>query len=311
MTRTIDVATAQYPIDALRDFDEFRAKAERWVQNAVNHGADLLVLPEYGGMELASLLPPDVRDDLHAQLDALQALRDAAIATWRALVERHGVTLLAPSMPWRVAPGRYVNRAWLLAPGHADFQDKQIMTRFERGPWGISPGDPDTDGALKVFDTPVGRLGVLICYDSEFPLLARSLVEAGAELLLVPSCTDTEAGYHRVRWCAQARAIEQQVAVIHSPTNGEALWSPAVDVNVGRAAVYTPCDQGFPPDGVLTRAHDDTPGWQFARLDLDAIAALRESGQVDNHNDWRHQRQRLQPARVSLRQALAGTARQE
>ncbi|KXS39406.1 MAG: nitrilase/cyanide hydratase and apolipoprotein N-acyltransferase [Halomonadaceae bacterium T82-2] len=294
MNRLCRVATAQYPIEAFRDMGEFHAKAERWVQNAVNHGAELLVLPEYGGMELASLLPAPVRDDLLAQREALQALREEALATWRALVERHGVTLLAPSMPWRIAPERYVNRAWLLTPGHADFQDKQLMTRFERGPWGITPGDPDHGGGLKVFDTPAGRLGVLICYDSEFPLLARRLVEAGAELLLVPSCTDTEAGYHRVRWCAQARAIEQQVAVIHSPTSGEALWSPAVDINIGRAAVYTPCDHGFPPDGVLTRAHDDTPGWQFAHLDLDAIAALRETGQVDNHADWQRQMTRLE-----------------
>lgn len=288
MTRAVEVATAQYPIDAFGDFSEFQSKAARWVQEAVNHGAELLVLPEYGGMELTSLLPEHVRDDLQAQLVELQPLRDDVVATWRALAERHGVTLLAPSMPWRLEDGRFVNRAWLFTPSAADFQDKQIMTRFESGPWGIAPGD-----TLKLFDTPAGRLGVLICYDSEFPLLARALVEAGAELLLVPSCTDTDAGYHRVRWCAQARAIEQQVAVIHSPTVGEALWSPAVDLNIGRAAVYTPCDHGFPPDGVLTLAPDATPGWQFARLDLDAIAALRTRGQVNNHADWTLQGERL------------------
>lgn len=295
MSRCIEVATAQYPIDEFHDFAAFRSKAERWVQNAVNHGAQLLVLPEYGGMELASLLPEPIRDDLHAQLHALQPLRDEAIATWQALVERYQITLLAPSMPWQTDDGRFVNRAWLLAPGHAAWQDKQIMTRFERGPWGIAGGDE-----LKVFDTPAGRLGVLICYDSEFPLFARALVEAGAEMLLVPSCTDTEAGYHRVRWSSQARAIEQQVAVIHSPTVGEALWSPAVDINIGRAAVYTPCDHGLPPNGVLTMANDATPGWQFARLDLDAIAALRETGQVDNFADWQRQQVQLQAPLVDV-----------
>lgn len=284
MTRAIEVASAQYPIDAFATFADFQAKAARWVQDAVKHGAELLVLPEYGSMELTSLLPEPVRDDLHAQLVELQPLRDDVVATWRGLAERHGVTLLAPSMPWRLDDGRFVNRAWLFTPTATDFQDKQIMTRFESGPWGIAAGD-----TLKLFDTPAGRLGVLICYDSEFPLLARTLVEAGAELLLVPSCTDTEAGYHRVRWSCQARAIEQQVAVIHSPTVGEALWSPAVDINIGRAAVYTPCDHGFPPDGVLALAPDATPGWQYARLDLEAIAALRISGQVNNYHDWRFQ----------------------
>lgn len=289
MARTLEVATAQYPIDTFTSFTEFQAKAARWVQDATNHGSQLLVLPEYGSMELASLLPASVRDDLHAQVHALQPMRDEVTATWQHLAQRHGITLLAPSMPWQLDDGRFVNRAWLFTPAGAGFQDKQIMTRFESGPWGISPGQD-----LKLFDTPVGRLGILICYDSEFPLLARSLVEAGAELLLVPSCTDTNAGYHRVRWCAQARAIEQQVAVIHSPTVGEALWSPAVDINIGRAAVYTPCDHGFPPDGVLTKADDSTPGWQFARLDLEAIHALRTSGQVNNHDDWTLQHERLE-----------------
>jgi predicted amidohydrolase len=298
MARTLEVATAQYPIDTFCSFADFQAKAARWVQDAVNHGSQLLVLPEYGSMELASLLPEPIRDDLHAQVSALQPMRDDVVATWRDLARRHGITLLAPSIPWQLDDGRFVNRAWLCTPAGIDFQDKQIMTRFERGPWGISPGQD-----LKVFDTPAGRIGILICYDSEFPLLARALVEAGAELLLVPSCTDTDAGYHRVRWCAQARAIEQQVAVIHSPTIGEALWSPAVDINIGRAAVYTPCDHGFPPDGVLSRAGDSTPGWQFARLDLEVIRELRHSGQVNNHGDWALQHERLDRAvkRLSLR----------
>lgn len=286
---TITVAAAQYPIDRFRHFDDFVAKASRWVKDAADRGADLLVFPEYGGMELSSLLPEAVIGDLSAQLEALQPLRDDALAVWRRLAMQHGVTLLAPSLPWRLADGRYVNRAWLITPdGRMGHQDKQIMTRFENDDWGVSAGD-----GLRLFDTPAGRLGVLICYDSEFPDLARALVEAGADLLLVPSCTDTPAGYHRVRLSAQARAIEQQVAIVHSPTVGEALWSPAVDINTGHAAVYTPCDHGFPPDGILTRGEDATPGWQLARLDLPLIRALREQGQVNNYHDWALQTQRL------------------
>ncbi|MGQ0335321.1 carbon-nitrogen hydrolase family protein [Halomonas elongata] len=285
----LSVATAQYPIEALEDMAAFRTKTARWVHDAASRGAELLVFPEYGGMELTSLLPEAERDDLQAQLHGLQPWREAFHDTWRELAITHGVTLLAPSLPWQREDGRFVNRAWLFTPGgDADFQDKQLMTRFETNEWGISPGD-----GLRVFDTPAGRLGVLICYDSEFPLLARALIEAGAELLLVPSCTDTQAGYQRVRLSAQARAIEQQVAVIHSPTVGEALWSPAVDINIGHAAVYTPCDRGFPPDGILVKSHDATPGWQFATLDLEAIAALRDRGQVDNHADWERQLERL------------------
>ncbi|MDN3522158.1 carbon-nitrogen hydrolase family protein [Halomonas ramblicola] len=284
----VTVATAQYPIDRLRRFDDFVDKANRWVADAAGRGAELLVFPEYGGMELTSLLPEAVLGDLSAQLEALQPLRDDYLATWTGLARRHAVTLLTPSLPWRVDDDRYVNRAWLITPdGRAAHQDKQIMTRFENDDWGVGPGD-----GLRLFDTPAGRLGVLICYDCEFPDLARTLVEAGADLLLVPSCTDTLAGYHRVRLSAQARAIEQQVAVVHSPTVGEAPWSPAVDINTGHAAVYTPCDHGFPPDGILIRG-DDAPGWQLATLDLPLIRALRERGQVNNFHDWPHQHSRL------------------
>ncbi|MDR5866295.1 carbon-nitrogen hydrolase family protein [Halomonas koreensis] len=289
--RPVTVATAQYPIEAFADLAGFAAKAARWVREATSRGAELLVFPEYGAMELASLLPEAERGDLQAQLHGLQPLREAYLETWRELAVRHGTTILAPSLPWRLDDGRFVNRAWLCTPdGRVGHQDKQVMTRFENDDWGVAEGD-----GLKVFDTPAGRLGVLICYDSEFPLLARALVEAGAELLLVPSCTDTEAGYQRVRLSAQARAIEQQVAVIHSPTVGEAPWSPAVDINIGRAGVFTPCDHGFPPDGVLTLAADATPGWQLARLDPARIRALREHGQVNNHADWTLQHRRLAP----------------
>ncbi|TFH85427.1 amidohydrolase [Billgrantia azerbaijanica] len=289
--RTVTVATAQYPIETFDEFTGFQAKAARWVHDAASRGAELLLFPEYGAMELASLLPEAERGDLQAQLHGLQPLREAFVETWRELARRHAVTLLAPSLPWRLDDGRFVNRAWLCGPdGRVAHQDKQVMTRFENDDWGVAAGE-----GLKVFDTPAGRVGVLICYDSEFPLLARALVEAGAELLLVPSCTDTQAGYQRVRLSAQARAIEQQVVVLQSPTVGEALWSPAVDINIGRAGVFTPCDHGFPPDGVLTLAKDATPGWHLARLDLARIRALRAHGQVNNHADWPLQEARLAP----------------
>jgi predicted amidohydrolase len=75
-----------------------------------------------------------------------------------------------------------VNRARFFAPdGSRAYQDKQIMTRFERYEWGIVSGE-----GLRVFETALGRLGILICYDAEFPLLARALVEAGIDILMVP-----------------------------------------------------------------------------------------------------------------------------
>jgi predicted amidohydrolase len=105
--------------------------------------------------------------------------------------------------------------------------------------------------AAQVFDTALGRIGVLICYDAEFPLLGRALIEAGVEILLVPSCTEALSGYWRVRIGAMARALEGQCVVVHSPTVGPAPWSPAVDMNTGAAAIYGPPDLGFPETGVL------------------------------------------------------------
>jgi len=136
---------------------------------------------------------------------------------------------------------------------------------------------------------------VLICYDSEFPLLARAAVEAGAEVLLVPSCTDSLHGYWRVRIGAQARALESQAYVIHSPTVGDAPWSPAVDVNRGAAAVYGPPDRvrggdwGTPCDGVLALGEEGQPGWVHAEIDLALVAELRADGGVLNARHWAEQ----------------------
>ena len=158
------------------------------------------------------------------------------------------------------------------------------MTRFEREQWHVSAGSP-----LRLFDTSLGRVGINICYDSEFPLLARAQVEAGMELLLVPSCTDSLHGYWRVRIGAQARALEGQCYAVQSPTVGEALWSPAVDVNRGAAGVYGPPDGQFPADGVVALGALDQSGWTFAEIDLARVRQLRADGGVLNARHWAEQ----------------------
>lgn len=111
-------------------------------------------------------------------------------------------------------------------------------------------------------------------------------------MVLAPSCTDTEAGYHRVRIGAQARALENQFAVLVSPTAGRAPWSPAVDENFGRAALYVPPDYGMPPDGVLAQSEEVFTAqsrWLFGDVDLARVAALRREGQVALYRDWPEQ----------------------
>ena len=283
--RRFKLAAAQYPIDWLGGWQAYVAKVTAWVEGAVAERARLLVFPEYGGMELASLFPEPVPGDLQAQLPAVASLEAQVVELHRGLARRHGVHILGASLPVEVAPGRFHNRAWLYGPdGGSAFQDKIMMTRFERESWGVSGASE-----LRLFDTELGRLGVCICYDVEFPLLARALVEAGAELILAPSCTETLRGYWRVRIGAQARALESQCLVVHAPTVGAAPWSPAVDLNRGAAGVYGPPDLGFPEDGVLALGELDRPSWVYADLDLDLIPTVRAEGAVLNHRHWLEQ----------------------
>jgi predicted amidohydrolase len=286
MNTPFRIAAAQYPIDALADWDAYAAKIARWVADAANNGARLLLFPEYFSMELAAQFAPDVQASLAAQIKAMQALLPPWLDLFAAQARAHDVVICAGTFPVRQPDGSYRNRAHVLhADGRVEWQEKLVMTRFEAEHWHIDAG-----AELRTFDTGLGRLGVAVCYDSEFPLLARRMVEQGADVILVPSCTDTLAGYWRVRVGCQARALENQCYVVHAATVGDALWSPAVDVNIGAAGVYTPIDRGFPDDGVLVAGDLNAARWVYAEIDPARIATVRREGQVFNYRDWPRQR---------------------
>ncbi|MDG4650430.1 carbon-nitrogen hydrolase family protein [Roseibacterium sp. SDUM158017] len=280
------IAAAAYPLSVLDTWAACAAKTRDWVAEAAGQGAELLVFPEYGRMELATLDGAAAAADLERSLHAAARWTERANDLTAELAREFGVHILAPSGPVFDADvagrARPVNRASLYGPrGLVGHQDKQVMTRFEREAWNVVPGGP-----LRVFDTALGRIGVLICYDAEFPLLGRALVEAGAGIILVPSCTDTLAGYWRVRVGAMARALEGQCVTVQSPTVGAAAWSPAVDENVGAAAVYGPADLGFPATGVVAEGALGAPGWVLADIDPEAVARVRREGAVFNHAHW-------------------------
>ena len=277
------IALAQYPIGQFAGLEDWQANAARWVGEAAAAGARLLVFPEYGGMELASLLPPALQSDLRGQIPALAQFHDHFIETYAALARRHDVFILAPSLPLETG-GAYYNNACLFGPTGMECQRKRQMTRFETEEWGITGGSE-----LKVFDIGVCKLGIAICYDIEFPLIAHAMAQAGADLILAPSCTDTLAGSNRVHVGARARALENQVYVAVAPTVGLAPWSPAVDVNRGWAAVYATPDRGFPDDGVLAGGEIDVPGWVFCELDFALLRAARSNAQVFTRADWETQ----------------------
>jgi predicted amidohydrolase len=289
MSGTATIAAAAYPLTWLDGFHAYEAKLAQWVGEAAGLGADLIVFPEYGAMELASLGGAAVAGDLEGALREAARHRPAADALHLRLAAAHGVHILGASGPVWTGGARPVNRATLYGPsGIVGHQDKQIMTRFEREEWFIEPGGP-----LTVFDTPLAPIGVVICYDSEFPLLARHLVEKGAEILLAPSCTETLAGFTRVRVGSMARALENQCVVVHSPLVGEAPWCAGCESNRGRAAIYGPPDRGWPETGILAESPMDEPGWALATISRAAIAQVRADGGVLNHRHWGEQAARL------------------
>ena len=282
------IAAAAYPFTYLNSFADYVAKITDWVADAVGQGAELLVFPEYAAMELASLGGPAVAADIEAALHEVARHGPAVNALHCQLATKHGIYILGASAPF-FAGNRPVNRATFYGPsGIIGHQDKQIMTRFERETWDVVAG-----AGLPVFDTAIGKIGIVICYDSEFPLLARAMVEAGAEILLAPSCTDSFAGFTRVRVGSMARALENQCIVVHAPTVGDCTFCPAVDENIGSAAIYGPPDRGFPENGIFAETPLNAPGWAVAEVSLAAIHDVRRDGGVLNHQHWAEQSARI------------------
>jgi predicted amidohydrolase len=283
------IATAAYPLDVLTSWAQYEDKLASWVAQAAGKGADLLVFPEYGAMELATLDGLDVAGDLERSLFSVSDKLEQADALHLRLAAEYGVHIVAASAPAATAT-RPVNRARLITPdGHIGVQDKQIMTRFEREIWGVIGGGP-----LQVFDTALGRIGILICYDSEFPLLGRAL--QSCDIIAVPSVTEALAGYWRVRTGAMARALENQCITAMSSVVGQADWSDALGSCVGAGGIFCPPDTGFPSTGVMAVAEICLPGWTYADVDIEAIAHVRRDGVVLNRQHWEEQAGRDQPA---------------
>lgn len=273
----VRVGMLQWRVSPCDGLAGWAARLEREVAQAAGQGARLLLMPEYAPLEFAAGAAPDVA----AELATAIAQAPEAVTIASAVARRHGVWLVPGSLPSRQGD-RVVNRAPLLSPaGGIAFQDKHVMTRFEAEEWAMQPGDPPA-----VFDTAFGRVGIAVCFDAEFPHLVRAQVEAGAWLVLVPTCTDTLHGFNRVRIAAAARAMENQCFVCLAPTVGDAPWCGTLDRNRGYAAAFGPVDRGFPEDGVLARGALDEAQWVFVDLDPARLDAVRHEGAVRNHLSW-------------------------
>ena len=283
------IAAAAYPIDWHNRWNDYVGKLRVWVRTAAEQGAELLVFPEYGALELASLAGEDNARDPERVLDAVSARIKDVDELHGSLAREFGVHICAASGPVRRKGDRKpVNRARLFAPdGSFEVQDKMILTRFEREAWRLAPGD-----ALRVFETTLGRIGILIGCDGAFPLLGRAMVEAGADILLVPASAESMRGYWRLRIGAMARAFENQCVVAHATTVGPADWLPVAATNHGAAGIYAPPDEGFPEDGVIASGKPDVAGWVHGEVSLDALRQGRAAGAVPAFRDWAEQPER-------------------
>jgi predicted amidohydrolase len=272
MTR-LRVASLQYFIRPLETFEQFRDQVAGLVETAADYNAKLVVFPEYFTLQLLTL--GDIKQPLADQLRLLARFEQPFVGLMRDLASRHALHLVAGTIPHLDGAGTLTNVSHVFGPdGRHGVQAKLHMTRFERE-WNVTPGV-----GLTIFETSFGKMAVAICYDVEFPEFARAAARAGVHVLIVPSCTDDRQGFLRVRYCAQARAIENQMYVIHSSTVGSLPTVPAVSLNYGQAAIFTPSDFAFARDGILAEGIPNQETMVVAELNLQTIAEGHETGTV-------------------------------
>ena len=280
-TKTVArIGVVQRRMRAAQSLDDLLAQVEFFVDALSDYRSDFAVLPEFFSAPLMGLEPN------LSSVDAIRFLAtftDQIVSSLSAMAVSYNINIIAGSMPL-IEGDRVFNVAWLLRrDGTMEKQYKIHITPGERRDWVIEGGH-----GIQAFDTDAGRIGILICYDVEFPELSRLLAEQGMEILFVPFWTDTKNGYLRVRHCAQARAIENECYVAMSGSCGNLPRVDNVDIQYAQSAVFTPSDFYFPHDGILSEAVANTEMLVFADVDLEKLKLLHREGSVTNLRDRRH-----------------------
>ncbi|QDV75776.1 bifunctional GNAT family N-acetyltransferase/carbon-nitrogen hydrolase family protein [Botrimarina mediterranea] len=279
--RKIRVCACQYQLRPLTDWAQFEMQVEFFADAAKEFHCHFLLLPELFTVQLFTLLPSDI--DTHEAVREIAKMHDQYVELCKRMAVKHGLYFIAGSHPVIDEEGDLLNVAHLFTPsGDVYTQPKLHMTPSERNYYDMQPGD-----VLRVFDTPLGRIGILVCYDIEFPELSRLLMKQGVEVLFVPFATTERKGYHRVRHCAQARAIENVIYVVLAGCVGNLPQVNSFLITYGQAAVCTPCDFSFPKDGVLAEGEPNNESVCIAELDLNDLAIQRDIGTVRPLQDRR------------------------
>lgn len=275
----IRVCAAQYRFRDMHGWEEFAAATAYFAETAGIYEGDFLVFPEMFTAQLLSFIP----GENHLQeIHGLARFTDAYLELMTRQAQEHGLFIVGGSHPV-LRDGQIYNVAHLFTPSGAVFsQDKLHPTPYECEKWQMRPGS-----GLTVFQTPLARIAIQVCYDVEFPEPTRLLAEAGADILFVPYSTDDRQGHNRVTFCARARAIENAIYVVTSGNVGT-IRNRSYVLNYAESAVFTPSDFGFPPEAEAGRADPHVETVVVADLDMGALIRNRRSGSTRPRADRRH-----------------------
>jgi predicted amidohydrolase/GNAT superfamily N-acetyltransferase len=277
---TIRLGLVQWQMRHFPSFESFIEQAEYFIDAVSDYQSDFVLFPEFFN---APLMAPfndlSAADAIRKLAEFTQPLREKFCE----LAMSYNVNIITGSMPEVQEDGKLLNVGYLCRrDGTSEKYEKMHITPSEKNSWGMVGGN-----SLKTFDTDCGKIGVLICYDVEFPELPRLLADEGMQILFVPFLTDTQNGYMRVRCCAQARAIENECYVAIAGCVGNLPKVNNMDIQFAQAAVFTPCDFAFPTNGVKAEATPNTEMTLIADVDINPLLELHNFGSVRNLKDRR------------------------
>jgi predicted amidohydrolase/GNAT superfamily N-acetyltransferase len=277
--RKVRIACVQYQMREVTSFEEFARQVSYFVDVAADSDADFVLFPELFSVQLLSMTKTKSPREGMRQL---AKFAPRLVKLLRKLAVQYGVTLIGGGHPTKVGKELRNVATICLPDGSVAEQHKLHITPNERKWWGISGGH-----SLPVIEAPAAKIGVLICYDSEFPEAARYLADQGAEIIFVPFCTNDRQGYLRVRTCSAARAVENQVYVALAGNVGNLPDVENMDVQYGQAAIFTPSDFMFARDGIAAEADSNEETVLICDLDLDDLHEARALGTVTPRVDRR------------------------
>ncbi len=287
----ITVATTQYCIENMQNWQQYVDKITSLVEQAKKRGAQLLLLPEYAGIEMIN----EAQDD--ANLFAkLQPLIPDYIALFQSLAHQYQLYIQAGTVLVKHDPAHFFNRAYFFGPDKSyGYQDKLNLVTDEKGAQLLVPGNGQT-----IFETALGPIGIVVCYDSEFPELVRNFTQAGVQLILVPSYTPSKASFMRVQLSCRARALENQCYVLLSSIVDKVNFAGDIEHLVGQAALFTPVDNGFNDDGIHAQGKMNKSELLIADISFDKINEVRRKGQVHNFHDYENLKKHQSLSKLKL-----------